>query len=179
MTEIESESKSELDKEAKELLNQMFPNVDDEILVDFLIKYDNNVARVTDILLDSICFEEIRKESDKPKRRQVKSLKTLCNEVMERLEIQFENLYENSSNVDVCFSLKEEEESIVEEISSNSNVENEPIFSFNLDSELLRSIIKIFGEKDEEKYLNGKSFQFPIVLIDLSFIITIRFHLRC
>lgn len=161
MTEIESESKSEIAKEAKELLNQMFPNVDDEILVDFLIKYDNNVARVTDILLDSICFEEIKIESDKPKSKpkKVKSLKTLCNEIMERLEIQFENLYENSSNDDVCFSLKEEEEeSIVEEISSNSNVENEPIFSFNLDSDFLSSIIKIFGEKDDEKYLNGKSF---------------------
>jgi dihydroneopterin aldolase len=160
VTEIESESKSELDKEAKELLNQMFPNVDDEILVDFLIKYDNNVARVTDILLDSICFEEIKKESDKPKPKRVKSLKTLCNEIMEKLELQFENLYENSSNVDICFSLKEEEEerSIVEDISSSSNVENEPIFSFNLDRDFLSSLIKIFGEKDEEKYLNGKVF---------------------
>lgn len=57
-------------KESVELLKGMFSDVDEEILLDFLHKYDNDVTMVTNILLDSLNLDDCKGK---------KSLKYLCN----------------------------------------------------------------------------------------------------
>jgi hypothetical protein len=101
-------------EESKSLLQSMFPKISEEIILDFLIKYENDVDTVTNILLDSVDLNddspsenaemkpqpppppiESKKgnqiEANSPVRtRKVKSLQEICLEVMDRLERSLE-----------------------------------------------------------------------------------------
>jgi len=154
----------------------MFPDIKEEIIVDFLLKYENDINIVTEILLDSLSFGEIYKqketENKSQKTYQVKSLQNLCVEAMEKLEVELEKLYEdkrmsdlndNELSNDVEISLNEDEsydqtknnESSIYKQSTETGLSEEPLFNLCLNKEFLGGLIRIFGNEDEEKYLDG------------------------
>jgi len=85
--------------ESKDLLKAMFADVDDDILVDFLEKYNNDVTVVTNILLDSLnlseysretetrlCVKEDSEKAEETETESMSSLKSLCIKEMDRQE---------------------------------------------------------------------------------------------
>lgn len=166
--------------ESKEHLCQIFPNVKEEILLDFLLKYNNDISTVTHILLDSISFGEISNKKEEIEERenkfQVKSLQSLCVDAMEKLELDMEDLYENNHTnefiknliLDESISTASDEASFKSEKKSEhfeyeeyaiktEQVEliEEPLFSLKMSDNLLSSLIRIFGSEEELKYLDG------------------------
>ena len=88
---------------SRELLQQMFPNVNEEILLDFLLKYQNDVDTVTNILLDSVNLSETNEmapssAAKKSEPKCIDSLKNLCTRVLDKLEIELEKHYEKEKH---------------------------------------------------------------------------------
>jgi hypothetical protein len=136
--------------ESQEMLSQMFPNIKKDIIMDFLLKYQNNVDMVTNILLDSINLDEESdnnedkslciktKENNEPvERERVQSkatcakrspltLKDLCIVVLNKLDIEMEkhlNLKTNESLVKeiIDFNLDESEDGSFMKRAESSN----------------------------------------------------------
>ncbi len=101
---IETNEQFEID-DSKNLLRAMFPDVDEEVLVDLLITYQNDVDTVTNVLLDSVNLNEFsnnsKKTSDvvKPVARTIDSLKNLCIKTLDMLEIELEKHYEKRESI--------------------------------------------------------------------------------
>jgi hypothetical protein len=208
--------------QSKDLLQQMFPHVKEDILIEFLTKYENDVDMVTNLLLDSLNLseeeEEVPANNDvicnkrNESSNQVPStyynpplLKTLCEKAMEKLDSMLEThykssdcKYEKSKNTDaylgvnfdsICnsssrsSSISSKSNSKFEDITSNGTsnstcsskdyktnglydnenddedegpIDNsyDPILELKLDKRFLGYLINLFGEKEDEIYLN-------------------------
>ena len=83
----------------------MFPDVDEEILVDLLITYQNDVDTVTNILLDSVNLNDFAKasikniEEKKSIAKTIDTLKNLCTKALDKLEIELEKHYEKKESI--------------------------------------------------------------------------------
>ena len=115
MDPSENEESSKL-IESKKILKAMFGNVSEEILMDFLVKYNNDLTLVTNILLDSLNLDEHLAETNNNSNNSdaceidceefceamtlketepVSSLKDLCIKEMDNLEKLFEQHHVN------------------------------------------------------------------------------------
>jgi hypothetical protein len=172
----------EIEQSRKEL-SLLFPHVKDDIIIDFLLKYENDVDMVSNILLDSIDIdmdsnEEKINNAVEKEMRQVPSLKQLCENAMSQLEFLIESHYEkddkyyhlpktNKSENPIKFQsendldiYKSENNSGYESDSSRSITEDDyfPIMELKLNKKIIRSLIDLFGDKEDEKYLNDGKF---------------------
>ena len=84
--------------ESRDLLKSMFPDVEEEVIVDLLMIYENDIDTVTNVLLDSVNFNE-HKSAPTANVQSVESLKNLCINALEKLEIELEKHYENASTI--------------------------------------------------------------------------------
>jgi hypothetical protein len=112
-------------EQSKSMLHQLFPNICEEIILDFLLKYENDIDTVTNILLDSVdmndsdslALSQVQEtpapppptpvvvapkieETKRPEsaRRTVKSLQEICLDVMDRLERSLEQHFNKKSH---------------------------------------------------------------------------------
>lgn len=163
-----------------EILQQMFPDIKEEIIIDFLLKYDNDVSIVTEILLDSFSFTEVASEvvvkKNETETRQdkvclVNSLQSLCIKAMEKLEARLEEFYDMTDSDAVVEKSVRFEVGDLDETKSKTTLDNkdnltpktsfetelseEPLFNLSLNREFLTTLIRIFGNEEEEKYLDG------------------------
>lgn len=163
----------------------MFPHVKEEIIVDFLLKYNNDVNIVTEILLDSVSFaEETKREEPKTREKKIsviKSLQMLCIEAMEKLEARLEEIYDTNKidkdiEKNVKFSIDDQAEqslkkppdesfeNSVKPSSFDPELNEEPLFNLTVNREFLTTLIRIFGNEEEEKYLEGNQAIFILTL---------------
>lgn len=161
-----------------EILQQMFPDIKEEIIIDFLLKYDNDVSIVTEILLDSFSFTEVASEvvvkKNETETRQdkvclVNSLQSLCIKAMEKLEARLEEFYDMTDSdavveksvrfevgdLDETKSKTTLEDNLTPKTSFETELSEEPLFNLSLNREFLTTLIRIFGNEEEEKYLDG------------------------
>ena len=177
----------EIEQSRKEL-SLLFPHVKDDIIIDFLLKFENDVDMVSNILLDSIDLdsnEEANKEittksniTIKNELRQVPSLKQLCENAMSQLEYLIESHYEKddtyfqipkSSNSEIDVKSQSENDFDICKSENNSGYESDgsqsvteddyfPIIELKLNKNIISSLIDLFGDKEDEKYLNDGKF---------------------
>jgi hypothetical protein len=124
-----SHSKSN-ENESKQVLKSMFTNVSEDIIDEFLLKYNNDLTIVTNILLDSLNLDEkelnqssdecfCKKESHQTIEtvKSVSSLKQLCTDAMNKLTDLFEKYYGLNYSKSIADTIQEEnmiEKSIVD-----------------------------------------------------------------
>ncbi|CAF1038573.1 unnamed protein product [Brachionus calyciflorus] len=175
--ESSSNSSDALTEELKDSLNilkSMFPDIQDDIIIDFLIKYENDVNMVTNILLDSFNFSSTLSEPEKApdlcKKKinqkeivedkkealvvgrnffQVKSLQELCRIEMEKLEMAMENL--NSR-------IQQAKSAVFKPNSSSDSNSSSPVSSCKIQSETFarsNSVPKDFVNNHHNGLSNG------------------------
>lgn len=95
--------------ESKQILKTMFPDVAEDLIVEFLGKYENDVNVVTNLFLDSFNFSSISnencteiKEPEVKRLYQVKTLQELCLDEMDKLEIAMEELGDKIDSKTTC-----------------------------------------------------------------------------
>lgn len=111
-------------QESQQMLEQMFPSVAPDIIFDFLLKYDNNVDMVTNILLDSVNLDDtppvndnvdlieippVSSSTQTPSpsgssitiKRSIKSLQELCWDVMNSWESNLEKQFKTQRNMEL------------------------------------------------------------------------------
>ena len=161
--------------DSKYLLSQMFPDVDEEILVDLLITYQNDVDTVTNILLDSVNLNDFAKDSvkkieeEKSITKKIDTLKNLCTKALDKLEIELEKHYEkkesislddtdNSNELNVVDDSKDQK---VEEGLTNINSEKKSEKKLEKNRKLANNIIKQETKWDAYKksLVNNKKVQ--------------------
>jgi hypothetical protein len=153
---IETNEQFEID-ECKNLLRAMFPDVDEEILVDLLITYQNDVDTVTNVLLDSVNLNEFSNNSKKPNdvikpvARAIDSLKNLCIQTLDKLEIELEKHYEKKESIslddldnlnELSVASENLESQKIEETSVNKQSEKKPEVKSQKKRQLANNIIK-------------------------------------
>ncbi|RNA17520.1 NEDD4-binding 2-like 1 [Brachionus plicatilis] len=167
---------SEEIQESLSVLKNMFPNIDQDVILDFLQKYENDLNIVTNILLDSVNFLDIKpeKKADEPqtnlensKSYQPKSLQEICLIQMEKLELAMENLNsriqlaKSNAKINVQASSSSNLEHKTELTRSSSvpkdfadsvksekkKEDDEPIILLRIDK--LRALVDLFGTAEE------------------------------
>lgn len=125
----EFSNQTEIDQ-SKELLKQMFPKVNEEILIDFLVRYQNDVDSVTNILLDSVDLNDslsnelteanqtYQPNDANRETRQVESLKGLCIKEVNKLERILEKHYGDQETTQKRNSIDEILKDLNQEINS-------------------------------------------------------------
>jgi hypothetical protein len=125
----EFSNQTEIDQ-SKELLKQMFPKVNEEILIDFLVRYQNDVDSVTNILLDSVDLNDslsnelteadqtYQSDDANKETRQVESLKGLCIKEVNKLEWIMKKHYGNQETAQNKNSIDEILKDLNQEINS-------------------------------------------------------------
>lgn len=153
----------------------MFPNIKIDLIKELLERY-NDTNTVINILLDSINLEESNNENidQNNQKNKIMSLKELCINSVDNLECLFEKYYEsneiakltkNHSKESFSFcetdSLASSETSSTSQSNMDSNkstcYDDEPLLNLKLESSFLKTLIQLFGNDDDEKYIELNS----------------------
>ena len=155
-------------EESVQTLNELFgKNYEKPYLVDLLMKYDNDLNTVANLLTENIELNEVLKQQQSACLVNPLKLSDICTKVLDSMNCLLIRHYshvvepEEEEIESIDFSESDESDSITEENSSNSGssgvkFESEKTFQFKLDKKFAKALFNEFADPNDTFNENGK-----------------------